>query len=207
MPNVEEFRRDLLRVLERTGATGESRERLVKLVDKLSELHERGMVKINHSVMELVVSWHLLRKGYDAIEVETGFTPPESSVDPLDYLKARIASKIARYGAYAEKFSLAVPPYYVPPVHPIFFKPPRERRSVEALELKRLLDRYYKRPPISLDELISARLHSVMIVDVDNARVEEVDPEAYFNGVYWLYYKMWRPLLARLARPVALELA
>jgi hypothetical protein len=69
--------------------------------------------------MELICAKHLIQKGFDVeiehdldkvscdvygvkgfgsviIEVETGFVPPENAVDPLTYLKARIASKITR---------------------------------------------------------------------------------------------------------------
>jgi hypothetical protein len=82
---------------------------------RLIELRERNLLKINHSVMELIVAKYLVRDGYDVelehtidsglncdvyatkgdgvtiIEVETGYVPPAHALDPLDYVKARIA--------------------------------------------------------------------------------------------------------------------
>ncbi len=173
------------------------------LREKLVGLYERKLVKINHSVMELLCAKHLLLKGYAVdvehplegdfvcdlygskgdgtliVEVETGYTPPKHALDPATYNRARIASKIARYGLYSDKFSLGVPPYYILQMPPLFTKPPRYRESEEVGEVKVLCDEYYRRPPITINEIRNARLHTIYIIDVDRAAVREVDPEAY----------------------------
>jgi len=214
MPNLEYFRRDLEALVDKLKPPSKILNVLTSIIDKLTKLHMRGIVKINHSVMEVIVSHYLLRRGFEfvdvehpisanlrcdvfgvkgeskiIVEIETGFTPPENSLDPISYLKARIASKIARYGFYAEKFSLAIPPYYLPPLPIIFSKPPRARSLKEAKRLKCLLDTYYKRPPISLDEILHSRLHSILIINIDTAEVEEVDPESYLLELHRIYDK------------------
>ncbi|MET1102070.1 MAG: hypothetical protein ABWW69_06320 [Pyrodictiaceae archaeon] len=196
------FRRDLQEVADKIGLARE----LQPLVEKLTELYRKGVVKTNHSVMEIVVAGYLMLKNHENIdvehrlsdilvadvygekldsrvivEVETGFTPPSSATDPLSYLKARIASKIARYSMYAEKMIIAVPPYYAAPIPPLMLKPPKARSKEEIIRLKKLLDKYYKNPPISLKEIREARLHTILIVDVDNALAIELDPQQYYN--------------------------
>ncbi len=97
----------------------EAQKKLNVLKDKLIRLHEENVVKINHSVMELVCAKHLILKGYEVdierpvdglvcdlycvkglgshvVEVETGFIPPSHALDPANYRKSRIASKIIR---------------------------------------------------------------------------------------------------------------
>jgi len=202
LSRVDVFRRDLEKLADRMGLLRELRG----IVERLTELYSRGFVKINHSAMELVVAGHLVRSGYETIEVEhrlsellvcdvygvkgissivveveTGFTPPSNALDPTGYIRARIASKIARYSYHAEKMALAVPPFYAPLIPKSLLKPPRQRSLVELNSLKTFLDKYYKNPPVSLEELVNARLHSIMVVNVDNGRVEEYDPQTYYE--------------------------
>jgi hypothetical protein len=170
---------------------------------KLVEMRRQNLVKINHSVMEVVCAKDLILKGYDVdiehrlaeslvcdllgikgggravIEIETGFVPPEHALDPSAYCSARIASKIARYSRFADKFTLASPLYQVLPIPPLFLKPPRVREPKEIEEMKKLCDRYYDNPPIALKEIATGRLHSLLFIDVDNGTVREVDPETY----------------------------
>lgn len=175
---------------------------IVRLRDRLVSLHEENLVKISHSVLELVCAKYLIRAGYDVdlervldnlscdiyalkgfgsliIEVETGFVPPEHALDPSTYIKARVASKITRYSGYAEKFGLAVPPHYAMQIHPALIKPPRDRREHELKEIKALCDLYYSNPPVSFDEIMNARIHAIYTLDVDNGSVSETEPATY----------------------------
>jgi len=137
---------------------------------KLVEMHKQNLVKINHSAMEVICAKHLVLKGYEVdvehsvdgtlvcdlfglkgegravVEVETGFVPPEHALDPTGYYSARVASKIARYSAFADKFSLGSPLYQVLPMPALFLKPPRLRNPREIEEAKKLCDRYYRNP-------------------------------------------------------------
>ena len=170
---------------------------------KLVDMHSQGLVKINHSAMEIICAKELILKGYDVdvehrlaesavcdllgikgdgravIEIETGFVPPEHALDPTAYCSARIASKIARYSRFADKFSLASPLYQVLPVPPLFLKPPRVRNREEVEEMKKLCDRYYDNPPIVREEIATGRVHSIFFIDVDWGTLREVDPETY----------------------------
>ncbi|MFQ6094809.1 MAG: hypothetical protein ACE5NN_01580 [Candidatus Bathyarchaeia archaeon] len=201
---LEKFEADLDSLLRKLGANCDlsSGTKLKILRDKLVRLHKENMVKINHSVMELVCAKYLVLSGYEVdverfldglscdiyalkglgsliVEVETGFVPPDHALDPLTYCKARIASKITRYSGYADKFSLASPPHYIMQIPQALTKPPRFRADDEIAEIKRLCDLYYKNPPVSLKEIRNARLHTIYIVDVDRAEVIETDPMAY----------------------------
>lgn len=180
---------------------------LENLKNRLIELSRKGLVKINHSVMELVCAKHLMLKGYEvdvehdlggglvcdvyavkghgtlAVEVETGFVPPENALDPELYCRARVASKITRYSVRVDKFGLGIPPYYVLQIPSPLAKPPRFRTKEEVEEVKGLCDLYYKNPPVSLEEIKNSRLHTVYVIDVAGDIVSEVDPEFYVSTV------------------------
>ena len=204
---MERFNEDLSTLIERIGSNQPHfvLEKLEKVRSRLVELKQRNIVKINHSAMELLVAWSLIKDGYDVIaeqalaanlmcdlyatkgegslivEVETGYVPPDHALDPLTYNRGRTASKIARYSSFANKFALGTPPINILPVDPIFLKSPRLRTPAEIYRIKKLCDDYYSQPPVTFDDIQNARLHSVYMIDVDDARVEQIDPEAYMD--------------------------
>jgi hypothetical protein len=162
MSNREKFERDLNILLERLrhGTESHVEEQLLALKDWLVKLQHQNLVKINHSVMELVCAKYLLEKKYEVqleypiselltcdlygtkglgnviVEIETGFIPPESALAPLTYTTARLASKIIRYSSFAGKFALGVPPHYVLPFPRTLAKPPRNRSDQEIEQVK-----------------------------------------------------------------------
>jgi hypothetical protein len=115
------------------------------------------------------------------VEVETGFIPPENALAPLTYTTARLASKIIRYSSFAGKFALGVPPHYTLPIPSTLAKAPRNRSHQEIAQIKKLCDTYYKKPPVTIEEIRNARLQEIYIIDVDRAKVQEIDPEAYLK--------------------------
>lgn len=185
-------------------------DKMLALKDRLTELHDKNLVKINHSVMELVCAKHLIQNGFDVelehyldkvscdiyavkgygsviIEVETGFVSPEYALDPMTYLRARIASKITRYSGFANKFILATPPHYIMEIPPALTKPPRFRTEEEISIIKGLCDLYYTNPPVSVEEIRNARLHSIFVVDVDGVSVREWEVNEYLGkAALWL---------------------
>jgi len=205
MTKSEKFEEDLNLLVSRLtqGASADTVKQLTELKDGLVQLHRENVVKINHSVMELVCAKHLVEKGYDVkvehpldsgltcdlyatkgygsliVEVETGFVPPEHALDPIAYIAARIASKIVRYSSFAGKFALGVPPHYVLQFPALFTVPSRERKSEDLSAIKSLCDMYYVNPPVTLKEVRDARIHVVYVIDVDEAAVREMEPEAY----------------------------
>ncbi|RLE92104.1 MAG: hypothetical protein DRN04_11225 [Thermoprotei archaeon] len=179
-------------------------EKLEEIKTKLVEMWMKGFVKSNHSVMEFIIAKYLLNKGMNVevekeleeslvcdiyaekdglkyiVEIETGFVPPSNSVDPVNYRRAREISKIARYSKYADIFILATPPYHILQI-PYEFTLPSSQRNVEELKkIKMLLDNYYKSPPISLDELIKAKIDYIYIINVDELKIIEVDAVSYY---------------------------
>ncbi len=115
------------------------------------------------------------------MEIETGFIPPENALAPLTYTTARLASKIIRYSSFAGKFALGVPPHYILPFPSTLAKPPRNRSEQEIVQIKKLCDTYYRKPPVTLEEIRNARIQDIYIIDVDHAKVLEIDPEAYLK--------------------------
>jgi len=203
---MNKFDRDIEILATRLNrdADKETTKKLNVLRDKLTRLHEENVVKINHSVMELVCAKHLILKGYEVdierpvdglicdlygvkglgshiVEVETGFIPPSHALDPANYRKSRIASKIIRYGNHSDKFALGVPPYYMLQIPDILVKPPRDRTPEDLRYLKTLCDLYYKNPPVSFDEIRNARIHVIYIINVDEVAIREVDPATYLK--------------------------
>ena len=205
---MKKFDRDLDILLTRLNKNTDkdTKKKLNRLKDRLIRLNEENVVKINHSVMELVCAKHLILKGYEVdverlleggltcdlygvkgygtliVEVETGFVPPNHALDPTTYCKARIASKITRYGNHSDKFALGVPPYYILQIPPALTSPLRNRKPEELREIKSRCDLYYKNPPVSLDEIKNARLHTIYVIDVDGVTVQEVDPSIYVEN-------------------------
>lgn len=203
------FEADLGTIMAKIGEGGNTplREGLERVRAKLTSLYQRNLVKINHSVMEILAAKHLLERGYDVdverpldevlvcdvygvkgegnfvLEIETGFVPPEHALDPGLFNRARTASKIARYSAHSNKFSLATPPTNLLQIPSLFLKPPRFRGIEEVSAIKAICDRYYRNPPVTPHQIREARLHSVYIIDVDGCEVREMESEAYLDQV------------------------
>lgn len=207
MSNRQKFEADLTVLLDRLSCNVDPQieNKLNMLKDWLIKLQQENIVKINHSVMELVCAKHLLEKGYDVqieyplneiltsdlygikgmgnliVEIETGFIPPENALAPLTYTSARLASKIIRYSSFVGKFALGVPSHYILPFPAVFAKCPRDRSETELEVIKALCDAYYQKPPVTIEEIREARIQEIYIIDVDRGKVHEIDPEAYLN--------------------------
>jgi hypothetical protein len=207
MSNREKFGEDLATLMARLTVDVEKQveNKLNMLRDWLLKLQRENVVKINHSVMELVCAKHLILKGYEVqleyplsdvltcdlysikgygnfiVEIETGFIPPEHALDPLTYTSARLASKTIRYSSYAGKFALGMPPHYILPFPRALAKPPRKRNAKDIENIKQLCDTYYKNPPVTEEEIRNARIQEIYIIDVDQTKVREIDPEAYMK--------------------------
>jgi hypothetical protein len=207
MNNKERFEQDLAVLLSRltSDVSKEAENKLITLKDWLVKLQKENVVKINHSVMELVCAKYLILKGYEVqieypvseiltcdlysikgygnliVEVETGFIPPDHALDPLTYTSARLASKIIRYSNFAGKFALAVPPHYILAFPPALSLPPRRRTAADIKDIKKLCDLYYQNPPVSENEIQNASIHEIYIINVDRGKVLEMDPETYLK--------------------------
>jgi len=187
------------------NSSAEAIDRLGFVRNRLVDLYKRNLVKINHSVMELVCAKHLIEVGYSVdverrltdilvcdvfaskgdgeaiVEIETGFIPPEHALDPTAYYVARIASKISRYSKHANKFVLATTPVSILPIPNLFRFPVRTRKSDEIQKLKFVCDNYYKDPPIEVEDILNGRLHMIYIIDIDEGKIQEMDVETYFD--------------------------
>lgn len=207
MSGRQKFEADILALTSKlkVDTTLDEEQKLDALKYWLIKLQKENVVKINHSVMELVCAKYLIQKQYEVqleytlsdiltcdlfgtkglgniiIEIETGFIPPENALTPLTYTSARLASKIIRYSSFAGKFALGVPPHYILPFPPVMAKPPRNRTNEEIERIKLLVDTFYHKPPVTIEEIRNARIQEIYIIDVDRLNVQEIDPETYLK--------------------------
>ena len=205
--DLEKFHRDI-HIMSRKLSKNLQENDVSKLnyvSQQLIEMYQKNLVKINHSVLELICASTLISRGYRVdveknvsdilvcdiyakkgggntiIEIETGFTPPEHAMDTVDYYAARIMSKIARYSKYCSKFSLATPVVGMLLLPQIFLLPPSARKKEDVDTVKKLCDRYYKHPPIEYDDILNAHLHSVFLINIDKGFTKELDPQGYVD--------------------------
>ena len=205
--DLEKFRNDVNAVTDRLSSklSEEDLPKLNFVSQQLIEMYKQNLVKINHSVLELICASELIANGYAVevekeisdilvcdlfaqkgdgdtiIEIETGFTPPDHAMDTIDYSTARIMSKIARYSKYCSKFSLATPVTGIIPIPKIFLIPPNARKKEDIKKVQDLCDRYYKNPPINYDDILNARLHSIYLINVDKNFAKSLDPQGYVD--------------------------
>lgn len=213
----EKFKRDIELVLNDllNGLVDDlKREKLTGLASKLILLYDKRLVKINHSIMELICSKYLIEKGWDVdievpldeklicdiyarkngerviVEVETGYVSPENAVDPISYWEARVVGKAARYSKYADKFGFGVPPYHILKFPELFLKLPEKRSLDEAFKVKILCDQYYKNPPIEIEEIMKAKIDFIYIINVDKRLVNEMSINVYskIHRINYFYF-------------------
>ncbi len=205
--DIEKFQNDLYAITEllseQLGVKDTPKLNFVR--QTLIDMYKQNLVKINHSVLEIICASELIGHGYFVnvekslskllrcdlfgtkgddsciVEIETGFTPPEHALDTVDYYAARIVSKIARYSKFCGKFSLATPVVNILPISKVFLLPPQAREKNDLMRLKDLCDRFYKNPKIKFDDIQNAHLHSIYLINTDKGFAKELDPESYFE--------------------------
>ena len=203
--DLEKFRNDVNEMTEKLSKNLQENDvpKLNHVRQQLIEMYKKNLVKINHSILELICASNLIARGYSVevekdisdilvcdlfakkgggntiIEIETGFTPPEHAMDTVDYFAARIMSKIARYSQHCSKFSLATPVVGILPISKIFLLPPTARNKEDIQKIKDLCDRYYKNPVIKYDDILNAHLHSIYLINIDKGFAKELDPQGY----------------------------
>ena len=205
--DLERFRDDVYHMTEKLSKTLKENDisKLNHVRNQLIEMYQKNLVKINHSILELICAKNLISRGYAVevekdvssilvcdiyakkgggniiIEIETGFTPPEHAIDTIDYYAARIMSKISRYSQHCSKFSLATPVVGILPIPKLFLLPPNARSKDDVRKIKTLCDRYYKNPPIKYEDILNAHLHSIYLINIDKGFAKEIDPQGYID--------------------------
>lgn len=205
--DLEKFRDDVYTVTNKLALNLQKDDipKLNFVRQRLIELYTKNLVKINHSVLELICGANLIENGFAVdvekpltnslvcdlyakkenkiriVEIETGFTPPEHALDTIDYYVARIISKIARYSKFCDEFSLATPVIGMLPLNRIFLNPTSSRPQNEIKKIKLLCDRFYKNPPIEYDDIVNAKLNSVYLINIDKGFAKEIDPLLYYT--------------------------
>ncbi|MDE1818119.1 MAG: hypothetical protein KGI19_05910 [Thaumarchaeota archaeon] len=205
--DLEKFTEDVYTVAEKLtrDQTPEIKSKTNFVRERLIELYKKNLVKINHSVLEIICAANLISHGYTVdiekqlsnilvcdvfatkgdgtliLEIETGFTPPDHALDTIDYYIARISSKIARYSKHCSKFALATPVVGILPIPKLFLKPPKDRKPEEVQKIKLLVDRFYKNPPIETEDILNAHLHSIYLINIDKGFAKQLDPYTYLE--------------------------
>lgn len=205
--DLEKFRNDIFEMIDKLSKNLREDDvtKLNYVGQQLIGMYRKNLVKINHSVLELICASTLISRGYAVevekdvseilvcdiyakkgggntiIEIETGFTPPEHAMDTIDYFSARIMSKIARYSQHCSKFSLATPVVGILPIAKIFLLPPNARKNEDVQKIKDMCDRYYKNPTIKYDDILNAHLHSIYLINIDKGFAKELDPQGYVD--------------------------
>ena len=203
----EKFRDDVFKITNQLSErlTDEQIKKLSFVRERLVELYQQNLVKINHSVLEIICASELIRHGYVVnveerlsdilvcdifatkgdgsiiIEIETGFTPPAHALNTVDYYAARIMSKIARYSKYCSKFCLATPVVGVLPIPSIFLMPPLARNLNDVKKNQVICNRFYKNPVIEFDSILNAHLHSIYLINTDKMFAKQLDPQNYVD--------------------------
>lgn len=205
--DLKKFSNDIFEMSEKLSKNLKENDasKLNYVGNQLIGMYKKNLVKINHSILELICASNLISRGFtvevekdvsdilvcdifakkgggnNIIEIETGFTPPEHAMDTIDYFSARIMSKIARYSQFCSKFSLATPVVGLLPISKIFLLPPNARKKEDVQRIKDLCDRYYKNPPIEYSDILNAHLHSIYLINIDKGFAKELDPQGYMD--------------------------
>ncbi len=205
--DLEKFRDDVFKITDKLSErlVDEQIKKLSFVRERLVELYQQNLVKINHSVLEIICASELIRHGYVVnveerlsdilvcdifatkgdgsviIEIETGFTPPAHALNTVDYYAARIMSKIARYSKYCSKFCLATPVVGVLPIPSIFLMPPLARNLNDVKKNQVICNRFYKNPAIEFDSILNAHLHSIYLINTDKVFAKQLDPQNYVD--------------------------
>lgn len=205
--DLEKFRDDVFKITYKLSErlTDEQIKKLSFVRERLVELYQQNLVKINHSVLEIICASELIRHGYLVnveerlsdilvcdifatkgggsviIEIETGFTPPAHALNTVDYYAARIMSKIARYSKHCSKFCLATPVVGLLPIPSIFLIPPLARNPNDVKKNQAFCNRFYKNPPIEFDSILNAHLHSIYLINTDKVFAKQLDPQNYVD--------------------------
>ena len=205
--DLKKFSNDIFEMSEKLSKNLKENDvpKLNYVGQQLIGMYKKNLVKINHSILELICASNLISRGFtvdvekdvsdilvcdifakkgggnNIIEIETGFTPPEHAMDTIDYFSARIMSKIARYSQHCSKFSLATPAVGLLPISKIFLLPPNARKKEDVQKIKDLCDRYYQNPPIEYDDILNAHLHSIYLINIDKGFAKELDPQGYVD--------------------------
>jgi hypothetical protein len=205
--DLEKFRDDVFKITDQLSErlTDEQIKKLSFVRGRLVELYQQNLVKINHSILEIICASELIRHGYLVnveerlsdilvcdifaskgdgsviIEIETGFTPPAHALNTVDYYAARIMSKIARYSKHSSKFCLATPVVGVLPIPSIFLMPPLARNLNDVKKNQAICNRFYKNPAIEFDSILNAHLHSIYLINTDKVFAKQLDPQNYVD--------------------------
>lgn len=198
---TETFIKDLNNLKQRVIINYGNLKQLEEVYERLLEFYKLGLVNLNHSSLELITAAYLIKEGFRVyveheingkvidiygikgidvgIEVETGFVPANYISNQEEFLKSRVALKVARYSNLASQFYIAVPSYYIPPIPQQLLKKEDERSEEEIRELLHLIKKYHRSLDIRLSDVKSSKLNGVIAVNTASLKVKIFSHETF----------------------------
>jgi hypothetical protein len=200
MRSKEMFLKDLEK-LKRKLQSVYNNINLDDIINKLLYYYEAGLISINQSSIQLIISAHLKSLGYRVfveyetkgrlldiyavgesdigIEVEYGYVPSFNAIVAEEYLKSRLALKILRYSNLCSKFYIAVPSFYIPPIPDELLEDYKDEKSIR--KIIRLVRKYHKVNDITSNDVKLAKVDGIVNVNISNLKVNFIDKYTYIR--------------------------
>lgn len=195
--------KDLELIYEKVSDCYGNNSNLEEIYRKLLGLSKIGILNVNHSVLQLILSGYLLSKGFRVyvevevqggvmdiyaikvkdlgIEVETGYVPPNNAINAEEFLMSRISLKTAKYSNMVSEFYIAVPSFYIPPIPRELLLDPNERNEEEVRNLMRLIRKYSKTPDITINDVKTSKINGIIIVNTKNMKINIIDNKSFYT--------------------------
>ena len=175
---------------------------LEEIYRKLLGLSKIGILNINHSVLQLILSGYLLSKGFRVyvevevqggvmdiyaikvkdlgIEVETGYVPPNNAIKAEEFLMGRLSLKTAKYSNMVSEFYIAVPSFYIPPIPKELLLDPNERKEEDVRNIMRLIRKYSKTPDVTINDVKTSKINGIITINTKDMKVNIIDNKSFY---------------------------
>jgi len=195
--------KDLELIYEKVSNCYGKNSNLEEIYRKLHGLSKIGILNINHSILQLILSGYLLSNGFRVyvevevqggvmdiyaikgndvgIEVETGYVPPNNAIKAEEFLMGRLSLKTARYSNMASQFYIAVPSFYLPPIPKELLLDPNERSEDEVRSIMRLIRKYSKTPDITINDVKTSKINGVITINSKNMKINIIDNKNFYT--------------------------
>ena len=200
---MDKVTRDFEIIYEKVSSCYGNSSSLEEIYRKLLGLSKIGVLNINHSVLQLILSGYLLSKGFRVyvevevqggvmdiyaikgkdigIEVETGYVPPNNAIDPEEFLMGRLSLKTVKYSNIVSEFYIAVPSFYIPPIPRELLLDPNERSEEEVRNIMRLIRKYSKTPDITINDVKTSKINGIITINTKDMKINIIDNKNFYS--------------------------
>jgi len=199
---MDKVTKDFETIYEKVSSCYGNNSSLEEIYRKLLGLSKIGVLNINHSVLQLILSAYLLSKGFRVyvevevqggvmdiyaikgkdigIEVETGYVPPYNAIDPEEFLMGRLSLKTAKYSNIVSEFYIAVPSFYIPPIPRELLLDPNERSEEEVRNVMRLIRKYSRTPDITINDVKTSKINGIITINTKDMKINIIDNKNFY---------------------------